>query len=286
MSDGVGWVVGLGGLLLAAFVVAAVNEVVKHYSVIMSVGGAVSGALLGVLAGAGIGVIVPHVGRCYCRKAAIGPLSRGACLSSAARLLARYPGVAEDKNEKPWQARIRPAVAVVLLCSLLFATATLTENAYLSAHPDEKVLVPKKGELATASRPTGPRVPSGGSVVKPSPLAPVLGNLLVEHFHERGYEYGWFGGSANDGDASKFTFFKVTDIVLDGDHLKICYDWQQGVLSGTLSGNTFRGTIRQDNASGGSVELVFDHDMSAAKGWWRRANGRTKYKAMLKTSGH
>ena len=46
MSEGVGCVVGIGGLLLAAFVAAAVNELVKHYPVVMSVGGTVSGVCL------------------------------------------------------------------------------------------------------------------------------------------------------------------------------------------------------------------------------------------------
>ena len=39
---------------------------------------------------------------------------------------------------------------------------------------------------------------------------------LLKHFRERGYEFGWFGGAANEDDDKKFSFFKVTDIALDG----------------------------------------------------------------------
>ena len=78
---------------------------------------------------------MPHVGRCYCRKAAIGPLSLAAYVRDIAGLHAKYLGITENKAEKPQDAWIRPAVAGTLLCVLLFAGAQLTENAYESEHP-------------------------------------------------------------------------------------------------------------------------------------------------------
>jgi hypothetical protein len=65
----------------------------------------------------------------------------------------------------------------------------------------------------------------------------VSNHPLIEHFRERGYEFGWSGGTADDNDESKLTFFKVTDVALNGDQVEIHYDWHSGVLSGTLEGS-------------------------------------------------
>ena len=105
---------------------------------------------------------------------------------------------------------------------------------------------------------------------------------LVKHFNERGYEFGWSRGAANDEDESKVTFFKVTDVAMEGGQVKIHYDWRAGVLSGTLKGNTFRGTWSQDNGRGG-IELVFNREYSGARGWWNDESDATNYKAMVRT---
>ena len=282
LPGAIGCVLSLIGLTVAAYVLGVIVTCSRDYASIVNFAGVLVGVVLGALAGAGIGTLGPQISKRYRTKAEIAPLPVSACFSRTAGLQRKYTGTTEDNIEKQ---QIRPIVAISLL-GIVFAAGLISAGIkYDALHPDEKGRTQKNAEPATIARPTGPHAPSGGGGGQPLPRAPVLGSLLVEHFHERGYEFGWYGGSANNGDTNKFMFFKVTDIVLDGDHLKICYDWQHGVLSGTLTGNTFRGTIRQDNASGGSVELVFDHDMSAAKGWWRRTNDRTKYRAMVRTSG-
>jgi hypothetical protein len=153
MSEAAGCALGLGGLMLAVTVISGIIEVVKHYPAIMSIGGTVSGGLFGALAGAGIGVILPQLGRYYRTKGAIGPLPCGAYLSGARGLRATYLGVTEEKEGNARKAWIRPTVATVLLCIVLFAGAQLTEDAYKSAHPDDKAPAQKKGESATIARP-------------------------------------------------------------------------------------------------------------------------------------
>ena len=101
LSEGVGFALGLGGLILAGLVVCAIIEVVKHDTAIMSVGGTASGVVLGGLAGAGIGRIATQLGKCYRNKGVIGPLSLAAYVRDIAGLHAKYLGITENKAENP-----------------------------------------------------------------------------------------------------------------------------------------------------------------------------------------
>jgi hypothetical protein len=299
----IGW--WLGWCLRWILVLYLVLSVPKCYVRIGSVGGVFFGGVLGALVGAVIGVIVPQFGKCCRTKAGIGPLPWLAYLSDVGRLRTVYLRITQDKGGNTQKnISIRSRVSLTLFGIVLLVGVVLTySKEYYSA--DANIIAPaqKEADPVAIIRPTAASVAGGGNVGqlgmkplpadeeaspnKPSPLAPVFGNLLVKHFNERGYEYGWSGGAANNGDANRFSFYKVTDIVLDGDHLKIYYDWQHGVLSGTLTGNTFHGNASQDNASDlPPVELVFNRDMTAAKGWWYSAPSGMRFKAMVKTSGH
>ena len=112
MSQDVGCVLGLIGLVVAVCLLSAVATLSGYYMAIVDIGGVVIGVVLGAMAGAGIGAILPHVSKFYRTKAGIGPLTPLACFWDAARLRARHLGITEDKNEK---RRARPAVAFTLL---------------------------------------------------------------------------------------------------------------------------------------------------------------------------
>jgi len=108
-------------------------------------------------------------------------------------------------------------------------------------------------------------------------------NSLIAAFKQRGYEFGWYSAAANNDDESQLKFVKITDIEPDGDQLNISYDWHGGLLSGKLTGNTLRGSWRQDNGSG-EVELTFDTKLDLARGWWNSASDQTKHNAIMRTT--
>ncbi len=88
---------------------------------------------------------------------------------------------------------------------------------------------------------------------------------LQMRYKQSGYQFGWSGGMANDENANKVSFYKVTKVTVMGDSVELHYDWEHGKLMGKLTGQTYRGTWEQSNSTG-KFELVFDPDFKAAKG--------------------
>ena len=101
----------------------------------MSVGGIFSGVVLGALAGAGIGAIVPQFNLGYRAKAGAGPLSYQDCVAGLTRLRTKYPGITAGKTEGPRNAWMRPAVAVALFYLVLVAGAVLTYREHEALYP-------------------------------------------------------------------------------------------------------------------------------------------------------
>ena len=106
-------------------------------------------------------------------------------------------------------------------------------------------------------------------------------DCLLHHFKKFGYEFGWKAGDANSKDASRSSYFKIKDIVVTDGLIEMKYNWENGILYGTLTGNTFKGQWRQDNGSG-DCELIFESDFSKAIGWWNKGGDTSKYSAFIR----
>ena len=83
-------------------------------------------------------------------------------------------------------------------------------------------------------------------------------------------QYGWTSGAANSGDPSEASYFAITSMVVDGDQVTFSYAWEDGFLSGTVSGNQLVGTWTQANG-GGPQQLKFDDSGEFVSGWWADA---------------
>lgn len=108
---------------------------------------------------------------------------------------------------------------------------------------------------------------------------------LADALRTHKYKFGWSGGEANDYDDSKATYFDVTSVVIEGDTIKMRYNWKDGILTGKISGNLIEGTYWQTNGSG-EFYLKFNSDYSYATGWWRdyRMSPNAKHAAFMKRS--
>lgn len=103
---------------------------------------------------------------------------------------------------------------------------------------------------------------SGGATVLPSPTIISSTALILNHYKNFGYECTWVNYD--------FTIWKckITDVIINGNNLVMKYDFDDGILDGTLSGNVYSGNWRQVGRSG-SFELIFNaSDFSSATGWW------------------
>lgn len=65
----------------------------------------------------------------------------------------------------------------------------------------------------------------------------------------------------------------ITKVEIEGNRAVVEYDYYQGVLTGEITGTTFRGTWAQSNNKSGEFELVFTPDFSSASGWWSSDKG-------------
>ena len=170
-EDHVNFIEGLpriAGFVFAASVAGILIYLVKCYPVVMSVGGIYSGIILGALAGAGVGALVPQLTRSCRARSETGPLSCLDCLSDTARLRVKYQGIreiTEDITEGREEAWVRRAVPVALPCALLVVGVALTYREYTSLHPSanvnpstntivQPVLPGKDNQSRTASRDT------------------------------------------------------------------------------------------------------------------------------------
>lgn len=96
-----------------------------------------------------------------------------------------------------------------------------------------------------------------------------------------GYEYGWFGGRANDLDDRRHVAFPITSVDADGDRLVFRFDWKGAVVSGRLYGRSFTGTWRQSTGDG-EVALEFASDFASAEGWWTLPHEPARHRAFIR----
>jgi hypothetical protein len=96
-----------------------------------------------------------------------------------------------------------------------------------------------------------------------------------------GYEYGWFGGRANDLDDHRSVAFAVHGVTAELDRLTFCFDWKGAVVSGRLYGRSFTGTWRQSTGDG-EVALEFAADFTSAEGWWTWPQGPARHRAFIR----
>jgi hypothetical protein len=96
--------------------------------------------------------------------------------------------------------------------------------------------------------------------------------MLQQRYEEVGYEVGWRGGEANSLEEASIFWTKVTQLNIIGKRVELTYEWMNGRLSGTLEGNTLKGTWIQDNGRG-QFELTFSPNYSSAMGWWNDGPG-------------
>ncbi|MBP1689643.1 MAG: hypothetical protein H6Q34_216 [Deltaproteobacteria bacterium] len=96
-----------------------------------------------------------------------------------------------------------------------------------------------------------------------------------------GYDYGWFGGRANDLDDHRHVAFPVQGVVVDQDRLTFRFDWKGAVVSGRLYGRSFTGTWHQSTGDG-EVALEFSPDFTAAEGWWTWPQGPARHRAFIR----
>lgn len=96
-----------------------------------------------------------------------------------------------------------------------------------------------------------------------------------------GYEYGWFGGRANDLDDHRSVAFPVRDVRAERDRLTFGFDWKGAIVSGRLYGRSFTGTWRQSTGDG-EVALEFAADFASAEGWWTWPQGPARHRAFIR----
>jgi WD40 repeat protein/serine/threonine protein kinase len=95
------------------------------------------------------------------------------------------------------------------------------------------------------------------------------------------YEFGWAAGESNGHDELLVSFHDVTSIEHRNEELIVRYNWKEGVLRATLSGQTLRGQWRQQNGRG-DVFLRFDPAFTRATGWWNEGAGSLRHAAFLR----
>ncbi len=96
-----------------------------------------------------------------------------------------------------------------------------------------------------------------------------------------GYEYGWFGGRANELDDQRHVAFPVHTVVADGDELSFRFDFRGAIVSGRLYGRSFTGIWRQSTGDG-EVALEFAPDFATADGWWTWPRGPARHRAFIR----
>jgi hypothetical protein len=95
------------------------------------------------------------------------------------------------------------------------------------------------------------------------------------------YEYGWFGGRANDLDDRRHVAFPINGVEEDADRLVFRFDWKGAIVSGRLYGRSFTGTWRQSTGDG-EVALEFAPDFKSAEGWWTLPHEPARHRAFIR----
>jgi hypothetical protein len=95
------------------------------------------------------------------------------------------------------------------------------------------------------------------------------------------YEYGWFGGRANDLDDRRHVAFPIYGVEADGDRLVFRFDWKGAIVSGRLWGRSFTGIWRQ-SIGDGEVALEFAADFTSAVGWWTWPHEPARHRAFIR----
>jgi hypothetical protein len=96
-----------------------------------------------------------------------------------------------------------------------------------------------------------------------------------------GYEYGWFGGRANELDDHRHVAFPVHSVTVEDDRLSFRFDFRGAVVSGRFYGRSFTGIWRQSTGDG-EVALEFAPDFHAAEGWWTWPQGPARHRAFIR----
>lgn len=95
------------------------------------------------------------------------------------------------------------------------------------------------------------------------------------------YEYGWFGGRANQLDDRRCVAFPIHDVEVDADQLTFRFDWKGAVVRGRFYGRSFTGTWRQSTGDG-EVALEFAVDFTSAEGWWTLPHEPARHRAFIR----
>jgi hypothetical protein len=95
------------------------------------------------------------------------------------------------------------------------------------------------------------------------------------------YEYGWFGGRANELDDRRHVAFAIQGVEAKGDELTFRFDWKGAVVSGRLWGRSFTGIWRQSTGNG-EVALEFTPDFTRAEGWWTWPHEPARHRAFVR----
>ena len=95
------------------------------------------------------------------------------------------------------------------------------------------------------------------------------------------YEYGWFGGRANQFDDRRYVVFPIEVAEADGNRLTFRFEWKGAIVSGRLYGSSFTGTWRQSTGDG-EVALEFAPDFTAANGWWTLPHEPARHRAFIR----
>lgn len=106
------------------------------------------------------------------------------------------------------------------------------------------------------------------------PIEIIKKNLATEK-----YEFGWSGGAANTGNASKASYYPILNTSIRNTRIVMRYSWKNGVLDGVLAGNTYKGSWVQSNGRG-NFSLTFNADFSKASGWWNNGRDSPKHPAL------
>ena len=96
-----------------------------------------------------------------------------------------------------------------------------------------------------------------------------------------GYEYGWFGGRANDLDDRRHVAFPINGVEEHADQLVFRFDWKGAIVSGRFYGRSFTGTWRQSTGDG-EVALEFAPDFASAEGWWTLPHEPARHRAFIR----
>ncbi|MCC6763719.1 MAG: hypothetical protein IT293_03570 [Deltaproteobacteria bacterium] len=95
------------------------------------------------------------------------------------------------------------------------------------------------------------------------------------------YEYGWFGGRANELDDHRHVAFPVHSVTVEEDRLSFRFDFRGAVVSGRFYGRSFTGVWRQSTGDG-EVVLEFAPDFRTAEGWWTWPRGPARHRAFIR----